>query len=290
MSEQNAGAATQSVADVLIEEGLAGDGEPGGSQNNDFQAADGSQNDDQALLDALQGENPAGDGESGESQTDDNGSESLTLNAVAEKLGVDVADLYNLEIQMPDNGESMKLSELKDLATEHTRGNMERLAWETEATKQRNELANGRQELQQMLGMIPAQMRTPEMLQRARQELAQSKEIETRALLDRVPEWRDPKVFEADQPVILEHIEQFGFGADDWGGLLDHRLQAYVRHNAMRERRIAELLQQAKGKRGSRASTGTGSGKPGSVNQTSQRSGNARSNKVGQIAGLITKG
>jgi len=172
-----------------------------------------------------------------------------TLADAAERLGVDAAELYKLAIPMGGDEPPMTLGELKDAAAEWKSGAAERIEWDTEAARQRNELANARDELQQLVALIPEQARTPEMMARATAEYERVRNEEARKLLQRVPEWRDHQRYTAEKEVMASHLEPFGFSGDELESVVDSRLMAYVRHNALREKRIEAALASARSKR-----------------------------------------
>lgn len=258
------GGMIESVAALLVGEDLAPElnkGKPGaaesagseGSQAEAPRIQTGESGGESSLLDgiaaALTGEEPgAGEGEKGipgESPKVD-----LEINAIANHLGVDVAELYEkLLIPMSDGAEAQTVSALKDQAQSRVEHSLEVEAFHTERDAQRVEMSTAKAELEQIIRMIPAAMRTPEMLEQAQAELAENRQREQVALLERIPEWRDADRRTADLEVIGPHIEAFGFPRAMLESVVDHRLYAYVRHNALREQRLNALLADAEAKR-----------------------------------------
>lgn len=216
-------------------------------------------------------------------------SEKLNLAGIAERLGISMEDVYKLEVGMPDDGSTLTLTELKDLATERKRDVAERLEWETTQASQRNQIAAATAELQTLLGMLPAEMRTPDMIRQAQAKLEYTRGLEQQKLLQRVPEWRDPAQFEADFEAIRPHVAEWGFSDADLAGVYDSRLLAYIRHNALREKRLGELLEQTRKQRERRGSPRTSGGKPDST-IAPQRRGSNRDAKVEAITNLLRNG
>jgi hypothetical protein len=216
-------------------------------------------------------------------------SEKLNLAGIAERLGISMEDVYKLEVGMPDDGSTLTLTELKDLATERKRDVAERLEWETTQASQRNQIAAATAELQTLLGMLPAEMRTPDMIRQAQAKLEYTRGLEQQKLLQRVPEWRDPAQFEADFEAIRPHVAEWGFSDADLAGVYDSRLLAYIRHNALREKRLGELLEQTRKQRERRGSPRTTGGKPDST-IAPQRRGSNRDAKVEAITNLLRNG
>ncbi len=187
----------------------------------------------------------------------------LEINAIASHLGVDVAELYEkLLIPMPDGAEPLTVSALKDQAQSRVEHSLEVEEFHSERDAHRVEMNDARAELEQVVRLIPEAYRTPEMLAAAQQELQRTKQREQRALLERIPEWRDSVRRTADLEVIGPHIEKFGFPREMLSQVTDHRLFAYVRHNALREQRLEKLLEDAAGKR-ARKGGNRGPGKRG---------------------------
>ena len=269
MSEQPAardGAMIESVAALLVGEDLAPElnkakAEPALPKGSETAAPEGAairgtdDGGESSLLDGIAGvlsgeaEKPAGDDKSG-SAGESPPKVDLEINAIASHLGVDVAELYEkLLIPMPDGAEPLSVSVLKDQAQNRVEHSLEVEAFHTERDTHRVEMNDARVELETVLRLIPAQFRTAEMLSAARQELATTKQREQLALLERIPEWRDSTRRLADLEVIAPHIEKFGFPREMLETVVDHRLFAYVRHNALREQRLEKLMLEAAGKR-----------------------------------------
>lgn len=213
----------------------------------------------------------------------------LDLAAVAERLGISIEDLYGVEVGMPDDGQAVTLTELKDLATAHKRSQAERLEWETTHAAQRNQIATATAELQTLLGMIPAEMRSPEMIRQAQSKLEVTRAMEQQKLLARVPEWRDPRQFEAEFEVIRPHLSEWGFSDEELSGVYDSRLLAYIRHNALREKRLADLLAETRKQRERRAGPRTIGGKPDATTAPIRR-GNDRNAAADAVANLLRNG
>jgi len=179
----------------------------------------------------------------------DPGAPITTLTAAAEKLGLTSEQLFDLEIAMPDGGESLKLGELKDRATAWERDALEREEFDNRKLEQTNAVENAREELATLIAMLPANARTPQMLERARQQIQTQRETQTAELLRRVPEWKDQTAYAADREEMLPHIAKHGFKQQDFDQVYDARLIAYIRHNAKREARLSAMLEQMQAKR-----------------------------------------
>lgn len=208
-----------------------------------------------ALADALGvGRESGGDAEAGAGDE----TAGLALDALAERLGISVEDVYaQVRVALPDGGGELSLGELKDLAVEHRKTAADRLEWETARETERAAMGQATAELQTLLGMIPAEARSPAMIRAAQEKLEVVRAAEQQKLLARVPSWRDPAQFQADLEVIGPHIEGFGFSKDEFGGVYDARLLAYIRHNALREQRLSAMLEQVRAGRDKRGAPRT---------------------------------
>jgi hypothetical protein len=267
MSEQPAardGAMIESVAALLVGEDLAPELDKSKSEPAETKGSQGAPAEPAAIPGKAEGESSLLDGIaaalSGEAEkpaADESGSTGesppkvdLEINAIASHLGVDVAELYEkLVIPMPDGAEPLTVSALKDQAQNRVEHSLEVEEFHSERDAHRVEMNDARVEIEAVLRLIPEQFRTAEMLTAARSELASTKQREQLALLERIPEWRDSTRRMADLEVIGPHIEKFGFPREMLETVIDHRLFAYVRHNALREQRLEKLMLEAAGKR-----------------------------------------
>ncbi len=273
MSEHvEAGADAAAVADVL--NGAAG-------QLADEDIASESAADDAPLsleqeLAAILGESSEGerstggesapdDGQRGESSPE--GEVAMKLGAIAEAVGVDESKLYEIEIPMPDGGESLTVGGLKDIATEFRRNELEREAWNAERDQARAAMATAREELAAMIRQIPDQFRTKESLEAARNTIAALRDEQARGVLERVPTWADSTAKESDYAVMREHLAPWGLDGE-LDGVYDARLLAYVRHTALQAQRLEATL--ARYRKRSAAADAPGKKRSSKPNQRTQ--------------------
>jgi hypothetical protein len=83
--------------------------------------------------------------------------------------------------------------------------------------------------------------------QEQEQAQAQWREGERQALQEKLPEWRDPKVKEAESRAIGEYLLQQGYSAEELGELFDHRALLVAR-DAAKWREHQATLKAAKDK------------------------------------------
>jgi hypothetical protein len=223
--------------------------------------------------------------EGGESPKADTHEIPSNLGAIAEKLGVKPEDLYDVEIPMPDDGEAVTLGELKDLATKYKRSESERLEFDNERETSRVQIQKATEEIRELVGLIPAELRTPALLEKVRDKMEVTKQQEAAKLLARVPEWRDRATMANDLKVIEAHAEQFGFSRQELSSVYDSRLLAYIRHNALREEKLARVLEEARAKRKPSNVAKTDS-KPSGASKPNQRRGRT-ADAVGAVSQLL---
>jgi len=180
----------------------------------------------------------------GDPQTDD--VTPASLKALAEKLGVEPADLYALTIPLGGDGETMTLGQLKDMAKEAGDLNVARMQLDEQVEAQRVATRRDREDLENLVSMIPREMLTQAMIERARSAGEEYKTEQGRLLNELVPEWRDTASYTADRGEILEHVKKHGWTEDDLNGVYDARLLAYFRRQAKREARTTQLLEKMK--------------------------------------------
>ena len=220
--------------------------------------ADGKGSDFLAQLEAaMSGESPDAPTDNGNPEK---GEVPLGLTGIADAMQVSESELFKMPISMPDGAEPQTLGQLKDAATELNRTRAEVETFYQQREVERNEMAQARGELEAVVAMIPAEMRTPQMLAAARERMATVREGEARKMVERVPEWASAETRQADMTVIGDHIGKWGFNSTELASIVDHRMLAYVRHNALQEQRLNVLLgkSKAKPKQGGKPQRGKG--------------------------------
>lgn len=183
----------------------------------------------------------AGDGDDGGDPRGD-GVVDGSLKALAEKLGVDPADLYAVKVPMGGDAEPLTLGELKDIAKGAADLTVERLRFDEEVTAHRKQTTKDRSDLQALVAMLPREALSPAMVKAARDAGEAYTKEQGRLLGELVPEWSDEDAFKRDQEMIVRHVKAAGWTEQDLNGVQDARLLAYFRQQARREARMVELL------------------------------------------------
>jgi len=214
------------------------------------------------------------------------------LNGLAEHLGVDPADLYNIAVPYTKDGEKHEftLGEIKDkyqqfeeaqtvreqaqrqldtyreveqryvsLIQEQTQqtaayfANVEKLALQPfqNINWPQLQVSNPAEYIKNMQALQQTQAQLAQMKQAASQNIAAQKQQweaqqqtvraerlarEQQALIRAIPEWRDPKVADAERLELSEFMLETGYTADEINNVDDHRALLLVR-DAMRFRK-----------------------------------------------------
>lgn len=150
-----------------------------------------------------------------------------TLAEAAEKLGLEVKELYGLEVTLQD-GVKATLGELKDAYQES--GVIDRQEIEEERTQillerqqKENDVLVAQQELANIVGLLGDQV-NPQIVERARAARADYIRGEREKLLQVLPQWRDPEVLTHDRQKIGELLTSRGFSEAEIANVSDHRL------------------------------------------------------------------
>jgi len=135
--------------------------------------------------------------------------DAVTLKALAERLDVKPADLYELEIPMGDRG-AVTLGELKDAFKQY--GPVKEA--ETKLNEQREEFERAqmvtRAELNALMQVIPAPMREGFIREAQARNSAWQREQET-AIVEAIPDWKDTAKRAADRAEIVRAGAEYGF-------------------------------------------------------------------------------
>ena len=144
-----------------------------------------------------------------EQAQDDAGIDSDTLETMdakklAEKLGIDVKDVYDIRFPYGEDGDALSLGELKDIGIRARTidDDTERLSQRRE--KFVNENMRSRQELQNIVGLLPDI--PPGLKDAAIRQHAAVQQTERINLLETMPTWRDPGIEAKARTDILDRI------------------------------------------------------------------------------------
>lgn len=209
------------------------------------------------------------------------------LEDAAKRLGIEVADLYALEIPLSDIDDqkrAVKLGELKDAFDKRDRLEVDQLAWEETKAEKEREFLRSAQELQELVAMLPKSAISKDLItavQAKRQALVTREEKRT---LDAIPSWKDDDVQARDREAMSGHLSQYGFPANYLDSLVDHRTLVYVRENMQRQRRIEKALEQVQTVRKPGHAP---SGRPSRSTSRPQQKTRRTDSQVSQVAKLL---
>ena len=177
-------------------------------------------------------------GEADADRDDDGGrSKPESLAELAEAAGIKIEDLYKLTIPLRDGSEPVTLGSMKDQLAKAQ--NLDLLAVEIEdrRTEFENGMIRARQELSEVVSLLPEV--PPALIERARAAHIDTLDKERTALLVVKPEWADDKVFARAQDDILEAVADYGFSRSDLDLVIDHRLTKLLHDFAGLKKRVA---------------------------------------------------
>lgn len=168
------------------------------------------------------------------------------FNDLAGKLGMELADLYKLEVSQAEDGTPMTVENLKDHHAKQVDFSMREIEFEERRTKQESELMRAQEELRELMAALPEKAIKPEVLQKLRDKHDAQVSLERKRTLEVIPDWQDEKIRTADIEGMAEHMQQYGYPVDHLERVVDHRQIKYIRDNWQREQRIRIALSKVK--------------------------------------------
>ena len=171
-----------------------------------------------------------------------------TLEAIAEALGVEVKDLYDITVpfSVGDDVQAKTLGEIKDQISERDNFEVDRLAWEEQRTTRENELMKSNQELTDIVSMLPRSAISPELVSAVASKRAAAIANESELTKKVIPAWTDETVEAKDRETMREHLSAYGYPANYLDQVVDHRTLRYIRESMLREQRVTRALEQVK--------------------------------------------
>lgn len=215
-------------------------------------------------------------------------SKSLKLATVAEALGVEVADLYEL-LELDDvGGKTLTLGALKDLAKEASDLEGSRLEFSELKASEENDLLRRKQELDYILRSLPKTAVTPEVVARATAERTRVLELERARTLEAIPDWKKPGVEKAERAKIGEFMTQYGYDKKSIDQMFDHRMVKLLRDSWQRFERVQDALAKVKEqKAGNAREPSRAGGAPRQPRAVKLGPNAGRTEKVAAIAELL---
>jgi hypothetical protein len=169
------------------------------------------------------------------------------LAALAETLGIEVAELYDLEIPSSIDGEQpFTLGKLKDHMTEREDFTVRSLKFEEEKRQKEADYLRANEELQELISTLPKDAIKPETINKAREKMAKRRQIESAKTLEAISEWSDEKIREADLTEIVEHLSSYGFPESHILSIMDHRMFKMLRDFTKQTKRLQKAIAMVK--------------------------------------------
>ena len=201
------------------------------------------------------------------------------FNDLAEQLGMDLDDLYKLQVKSSEDGEPVTIEQLKDLHKERSDFQLNQIEWEENRTAAEQQLMREKAELQEILQALPQKAIKPEVLERLRNRSEQTVKVERQKTLEVIPDWKDAKVREADIAGMTEHLQQYGFPVNYLEQIVSHQQLKYIRDNWKREVRVRKALEAVKSGKPGKATASKSQGKPPVKNPVNNiKRGSSRNN------------
>lgn len=200
-----------------------------------------------------------------------------TLSDLAQALGVeDVSKLYDLKIPAPGGREPFTLGQLKDRFESWSTLEADRLAFGEEKVSQQAQIQQARDEVKELLALVPKDKLTTESLQRVAARVAQRNAALDAQVVQAIPEWKDPQRREADTKALAGMLAGYGFAENELKQIRDPRLLKFLRDAHTRHEQVKRALEAVKKvKPKNQAPTTTSSGAPRKPSAPDQR-GNLR--------------
>ena len=163
------------------------------------------------------------------------------FNDLAESLGVELDDLYNLKVTTSD-GETVTIQELKSLQGKQDDIVLRELEFEETRASKEGDLRQAQNELAEVVAALPDGTLKPEVMEKLRAKNAKRIEVEQSRTLKAIPTWNDDATRENDMKGMAMHLERFGFPANYLASIVDHRQWVFIRESFHREQRIKNAL------------------------------------------------
>lgn len=287
-------------------------GENGGSSGGGGEARGGGNEDGGANGDgSRKGDERGGQGGDAKGASGGGaGEKPRTWKALAEKAGLEDADLFELELELAGHGEDgkgsvVKLGAVKDFLQAHgleaegisgLMANAERDR--DEAREQREKTVSDMVQVRRDLSSVIALMgkAPPGALEQIKVMEERYLEREHKSLLDACPEWKDNEAFKRDRAEIAGILKPYGVSELELGNLAHSGMWRFFRDN-LRSRREAKRALERAGERpdnytrgnGSPSGRGASDASLGMRSQIARAKSGGRVDKVRAVGSLLSK-
>lgn len=168
------------------------------------------------------------------------------FNDLAGKLGLELDDLYKLEISQAEDGTKVTVETLKDYYAEQADYSVRELEFGERKAKQEADIMQAQEELRELMAALPEKAIQPEVLQKVRDKHEAQMQLERQRTLEVIPAWQDAETRTQEIEGMSEHLKQYGYPTDYLSRVADSRQMKYIRDNWQRETRIRNALAKVK--------------------------------------------
>lgn len=211
------------------------------------------------------------------------------LDDLGKALGVEVAELYSLEVPIGGDAENVKtLGELKDIVKAGTELDLERIEFEEQKTQRDTEYRKQAQDIADIVASLPRHLVTDELKEKILRQRTQIEERENALVRATIPEWSDAELRAKDWSAMTDYVSAFGFPASFLDTVVDHKVINLVRDAALRKSRLDQALENVRQVKNSGHGKSQKAPPPKRPSRTSRRAGGRQSKaSVDQVAALI---
>jgi hypothetical protein len=205
------------------------------------------------------GDAPTGvdDDQSGEEKTDTPGDDdAITLSSLANHLGVEQSDVYELDIPIAD-GESVTLGQLKDEYKEYGTAKDYQAKLTGERDTFEKQVLQTRSELNAIMANIPENMRG-QLIEAASGHQKQWQDDQEKAVLEAIPDWADSDKRAKDRESLVTDGAEYGFTAAEITYTQDARTLRMLNDFSKMKRELSEMRTAAKAQPGKASAPGRG--------------------------------
>ncbi len=184
--------------------------------------------------------------------------DTATLGKLAEHLGLDPADLYDVEIPIGE-GVTATLGQLKDEFKDYGPAKEYQATLERERGDFERQTLQTRSELNAILNVIPEHMRAAVINEAQSRNTSWVKEQED-AVLEAIPSWSDVDKRSSDRDLIVQYGAEYGFSEAEITYTQDHRTLRALRDAAVNKRELESMRAAAKTQPGTPSAPGKARG------------------------------
>jgi hypothetical protein len=220
-------------------------------------------------------------------------SKSKTISDMADEMGVDAKELYELSVAFDDDGEPMTIGAMKDRIKEVRDFERSRDDFEDYRTDSMNEVLSARQQIdgvmQRIMSTIPKETlehHFGDYIQQHQQRVGEAR----KQLREFFPEWSDASRQASDREALDAHLTTYGFTKFEVDNMQDARLIRFAVH-AMRLKDRYDRMKAQLSQYRDKVPTKTPTSRRAARNDPSANAQKqaASGDKIGAVASLIRK-